>query len=319
MTPEEYAARQAIISAGVASFVYGLGKLIATPALAVSEWLNFLASIFPEVVRARTESATLARQFYDSQRQIHHPELPRNDRPLEGSDFRSFVKSMEPARARASQEDATNGAVANVALRAVRAVENAGRRQIINAVEDDPGLDQLIEERVEQETVQKRDLRSLTKGLKLAPAEPRIVKGWARIATGREICAWCLMLISRGPKYHGAGNAGLDLDDETAAEMFEDADQDLEAFYEATSDYMEEWHEGCDCKVVPVFKVEEWPGKAAQERALELWIEASKEATRLIESGEARSKNHNTEAQNALRRRLERGDMSMSDYSALAA
>lgn len=315
MTPEQYAARQAAISASIASFVYGLGRLIATPALAVTEWVNFLASIFPEVVRARTESAQLAREFYDSQRQIHIPTLPRNDRPLEGSDFRSFVRSMEPARPRVSQEDATDGAVANVALRAVRAVENAGRRQIINAVEDDPELDQLIEE----EAVQKRDIRSLTKGLKLVPAEPRIVKGWARIATGRETCAWCLMLISRGPKYHGAEGAGLDLDDESAAEMFAEAGEDLEKFYEATSDYMEEWHEGCDCKVVPVFKVEEWPGKAAQDRALELWIEASKEATRLIESGEARSRNHNKEAQNALRRRLERGDLSMSEFSALAA
>ena len=36
----------------------------------------------------------------------------------------------------------------------------------------------------------------------------RLVRGWARVATGDETCAWCLMLVSRGPVYHSAKKAG---------------------------------------------------------------------------------------------------------------
>ena len=67
---------------------------------------------------------------------------------------------------------------------------------------------------------------------------------------------------------------------------------------------MDEWHPGCDCKVVPVFDYREWPGKAEAAEALEKWNQATTEAIELIESGKSRSKNRNKEALNALRRRL---------------
>ena len=123
------------------------------------------------------------------------------------------------------------------------------------------------------------------------------------------------MLIARGPVYLGSDNAGLHLDDVTAIDLFREAGGDLEKFREETKDHIEEWHAGCDCLVVPVFDVNNWPGQAAQKRAEQLWIEASKEATRLIESGEARSTNHNNEAQNALRRRLSRGEITIPSYA----
>ena len=289
MTPEEYAAAQALISAAVARYTLQLSKLFIRPALSVVQWLGMLELLWPEVQRQREESAALARRFYDSQRQFHHPAIERNDRPLEGSLFRKFVKNMDPARQRMSQMDSPQDAATMLALRAVREVENAGRQQIIHAVKNDP--------------------------------EPRIVKGWARVATGRETCAWCLMLISRGPVYAEANTAGLDLDDESAIELFEAAGQDLQSFYDhiKENNFMEEWHTGCDCKVVPVFDVENWFGKDAQLRALELWKDASQEAEDLIESGEARSTNKNNEALNALRRRLYRGDVRMTEFAALAA
>src|SRR5690606_13190849 len=132
------------------------------------------------------------RRFYDSQRAQHHPDLPRNDRPLEGTTFEKFVENMDPARERMQQADTRGDALTHLTLRAVREVENAGRQQIIHAVENDP--------------------------------EPRVLRGWARVATGRETCAWCLMLISRGPTYVRAETAGLDLDTEHALELFENKD-----------------------------------------------------------------------------------------------
>ncbi|QJD50217.1 capsid maturation protease [Mycobacterium phage Iwokeuplikedis] len=249
--------------------------------------------LFPEVQRRYAEAAALGRDFYDSQRGLHHPELPRNERLRSDLQWRWFVKNMEPARKGMSQADSPSSAVTRTVLTAVREVEMAGRRQIIGAVNNDP--------------------------------EP-VLQGWARVATGRETCAWCLMLISRGAELNHKGNfayseamtAGSTLDDETMIDLWNEAGQDLEKFREETKEHIEEWHAGCDCLVVPVFDVQNWPGRDAALRAQQLWIDASKEASRLIDSGEARSKNQNKETINALRRRLARGEISMSNY-ALAA
>lgn len=286
MTPEEYAAQQAVISAAIARYVLAFGEFFAGSVLSLEQWLRLLELIFPEIQRRRSEASELARRFYDDQRERYHPDLPRNDRPLEGTEFREFVSNMEPVRQRMSQSD-RQGALAALTLRAVREVENAGRQQIIHAVYNDP--------------------------------ETRIVQGWARVATGRETCAWCLMLISRGPVYMGADRAGLDLDDTSAAKMI--------AAGEDVSDYMEQWHSGCDCKVIPVYDRQNWFGKAAADRALELWNEATREAISLEDQGlvhpsgkkKGQPFTRNELAINALRRRLERGEISTSEFAALAA
>ncbi|QGH79685.1 capsid maturation protease [Gordonia phage Anon] len=284
MNPEQYAAAQAAISAQVANYTSSIARLFTGPVLSIGQWLGLLQALFPEVQRQYAEAAALARGFYDSQRELHHPELPRNERLLTELEWEWFVRNMDGARPGMSQADSPPAAVTNLTLRAVREVEMAGRRQIIGAVNDDP----------------------------------QTIQGWARVATGRETCAWCLMLISRGPTYLGSETAGLDLDDESAAEMYRDAGGDLTKFRADTEEYIQQWHAGCDCLVVPVFNRNAWPGLAAQKRAEQLWISATREAQELIDSGKARSNNLNKETQNALRRRLERGDLSMTNY-ALAA
>ncbi|AHK12068.1 capsid maturation protease [Mycobacterium phage Alsfro] len=293
MNPEEYAAAQLLISAAVVRHVRNVAGFFAQPALTMFDWLRLLDLLFPEIQRRRTEASVLARRFYDSQRSQHHPDLPRNDRPLEGTTFEKFVENMDPARERMQQADTRGDALTHLTLRAVREVENAGRQQIIHAVENDP--------------------------------EPRVLRGWARVATGRETCAWCLMLISRGPTYVRAETAGLDLDTEHALELFEN--KDLETYFADISGEIKQWHPGCDCKVIPVFRNEDWFGKEAADRALDLWGEATKEAIALEDEGlvHKSGKNkgqpftRNELAINALRRRLERGEISAQQYAALAA
>lgn len=301
MNPDEYAAQQLVISAAVARYVQSFGQFFAKPALTLAEWLGVLNLIFPEVQRRRDEAAALGRRFYDAQRALHHPDLPRNDRPLEGTTFDVFVENMEPVRKRLSQEDSPKDAVTALALRVVREVENAGRQQIIHAIDNDPSLDE--------------ETRSVD-----------MIRGWARVATGRETCAWCLMLISRGPTYVLPETAGIDLDDEHALELFQK--NDLETYFEEISEHMEQWHTGCDCKVIPVFKAQEdWFGKEAADRALELWNEATKEAIALEDEGlvhragkkKGQPFTRNELAINALRRRLDRGEINPSEYAALAA
>lgn len=283
MTPEQYAASQALITAGLASYVQRFGNLFTGPALSIAEWLNLLQVLFPEVQRRYAEAAALGRDFYDSQRELHHPGLPRNERLRSELQWKWFVKNMEPARRGMSQADSPTAAITKLTLATVREVEMAGRRQIIGAVKNDP--------------------------------DPRVVQGWARVATGRETCAWCLMLISRGPEYSEAASAGIALDDTTVIDLWRESGFDPVKFREETKEHVEEWHAGCDCLAFPVFDVRNWPGQQAQAEALNLWIDAGKEASKLIDSGEARTDNMNKETINALRRRLARGEITMSDYA----
>jgi hypothetical protein len=305
VTPEEYAAQQAFISAQILNYMRAFATYFTVPHLSVKDWLNVLRTVWPAISQARDQSSTLARSFYDSQRSSVHPSIPRNDRPLEGSEFQEFVKNMEPARVRMSQPSSPQDAAARFALRGVREVENAGRQQIIHAVENDDGVQELQKAEAEAKP----------------DAEPKVIRGWARVATGRYTCAWCLMLISRGPTYLGADTAGLDLPDYTAQKMI--------AAGEDVSEYMQQWHDGCDCKVVPVFKSEGWFGEADSKRALAAWNDATKEANRIQDSDDGptvspsgknkgKEMNLNQEALNALRRRLNSGDISMSDFAALA-
>lgn len=345
MTPDEYVVAKAAITAAVAAYVQRYVSLFLKAPLTPVDWLRLLQVLFPEIQRRYAEHADLARRFYDSQREQALPELPRNERFLTELKWEWFVKDMEPARKELSQVDSPPSAATRFTLTAVREVEMAGRRQIIGAVNYDHDLAEYIESGDPDDDVpeyEKEDQR-LGRHLTLVeeveeklrePDDPgprfldedepeyklesRIVRGWARVATGSETCAWCLMLISRGAVYTGPGTAGVRLDEETVVDLWEESGADLEKFKEQTQPYMEQWHVGCDCIVVPVFSFENWVGKAAYHRANELWIDASKEASRLIESGESRTGDRYKETLNALRRGLAAGKYDVPSY-ALAA
>lgn len=268
MTAEEYAAAQAVISTQLVRDVLPEVEQYRNTALSVGLWYQLLQILFPIVLRARQRSAELAREFYDSQRELHHPDLPRH--PMFLADYRLewFVEAMEPARAELSKPGASDYAVERVALRAMKEVENAGRRTLLRPVED--------------ESVQ----------------DP-VVKGWARVATGRETCGFCMMLVSRGPVYRSAAGAGLDTDDTTAQQLIDDGDT------EAMNKLMKRWHEGCDCKVVPVFNRAEWPGREAYLRAERIWRDVTKGYK-------------GRDAMNAFRRAIERGDVDLIAMSIAA-
>lgn len=318
MTPAQYAAGQAAIAAATLDYALSLGKFVTKPGLSLLDWFKLLHLVYPSIEKQRSSSARLAREFYDSQRELYVPELPRNSIDLIGSDFETFVKNMEPARRQMSLENSSDTALSTFALRSVREVENAARNQIIHAVKEDEQLAEVIDipsaarEPVKQpekpSTPKKTNIEKVQEQL----AQPKkLVRGWARVATGEETCAWCLMLISRGPVYQGADRAGLDLDDQEAVEMI--------AAGEDISQHMDEWHTGCDCLVVPVFRLDDWSGKQAADKALDLWNDAALEAIRLIDSGEARTDNRNTETQNVIRRWFYHGVIDPQDYAGLKA
>jgi hypothetical protein len=134
------------------------------------------------------------------------------------------------------------------------------------------------------------------------------------------------MLISRGPTYQDSGTAGLRSNDTAVLAAFREA-PDIETFFAEIEDHMEEWHDGCDCKVVPVFKHEAWFGEDAAKQALEAWKDATKVAdvlqrlnpTKRSGPEKGRLLTKNEIAINALRSMLEDGEVAMSGFAAFAA
>lgn len=327
MEPEEYAALQAVITAQAVNYVGGFGKLFLPFRMGVREWLGLLELLWPAVQQYRRESSVLARTFYDQQRSLWHPDLPRFDATIQPYEFKWFVQDMEPARKIMSVENATPKALEVVQLQVARSVENGGRRQIIHAVEDDTVLDSVPQPDapVKREVGSDEfwaDIEQQIADIKKPPPKRGggAIRGWARVATGRETCEWCLMLVARGPVFKSARAAGLRLGDSDAIDAIEDDN--------AVDKSMDAWHAGCDCKVVPVFTNGEWVGADAADKALEYWVEAGKRATAELKANPDKKyysfnekrwlpTTDNRETINQLRQMIADGEVKSSDWAAL--
>lgn len=287
MTVEEYAAAQAALSAEFVAEALQLATQFQLPTLTEFDWLFFLRILFPIVQAFRQRSSEIGREFYDSQREDYFPDLPRNDAYLGEYHQEWFIEDMEPAREDFMEAFASDDAMSQVALRAVKNVENGGRKQIIRMTEVDP-----------------------------------ITVRWARVATGRETCEFCLMLVSRGPVYQSAKQAGLNLEDLDAHELFERNDN------AAMQEMMRKFHPGCDCLVVPVFDKNDWPGRTQYLKALDVWKKYSKMVAQNPEMKIPQNGNQNVTGPRkwtpneaiiaAIRRGLYNGDINMKQFAIAA-
>lgn len=207
-------------------------------ALPLTAWTHLLALIYPVVEDYRQRSGELAREFYDSERRDKTGIV--NPHPFFLAEYEPdwFEEALTPVREIFSRADATIDDEAQVLSAVAKQIENGGRRTTLRAVEDDPE-----------------------------------VVGWARVQGGEDSCAFCTMLISRGPVYLGADTAGLDLDDTSAVEIWRQAQ--LSEDNSELDELMTRWHPNCDCKVVPVFNRASWPGRDQYLEALDLWKQAT--------------------------------------------
>ena len=312
MTYGEFVERQAAIIRPVLrwlAFVLVLYRLIP---MNRKTWRQLLAQVYPVVDEARRQSSDLARKFYDSERRrrlsdlLPEPQIEQleddnlfsplwpgeestfdvrriewpddddirrifwpddDDDPLsyaidlEPYRFEWFVEDMEPARKGMSEENSTDAAIEKFVAFAEKQIENAGRRTIIRAVDNDPK-----------------------------------VIGWARVQGGEDSCAFCMMLISRGPVYNrdDPSKAGLRLDKVSAVELWKRIESGDTEAEEAYGELMKKWHPNCDCKAVPVFDRNNWTGRDAYLAAEEMWKSVTKGLS-------------GREAFNAFRRFIERG------------
>ena len=237
MTLEEYAAAQAALSAEFVSQALQLATQFQLPTLNDFDWLFFLRMLFPLVQSFRRRSSEIGREIYDSERQKYYPNAERLDMFLGEYQQDWFIKDMEPAKEEFLKTGASDNALSEVVLRAVKNVDNGARTQISRSVDVDP-----------------------------------LSVRWARVATGKETCEFCLMMVSRGPVYRSARQAGLDLDDFEAREIMAMGLNNLDG----VKALMNRWHPGCDCIAVPVIDRKNWLGKKQFEKAQDLWKKMSK-------------------------------------------
>lgn len=250
MDLDQYVQRQAgIVARIVRLFLVLLGQFrqqTMTPAI----WRALMGTIYPWITEAREESSRLARDFYDSERLRVLPDEPRQDVDLNSNyELDWLLEAMKPAEQKFRLIDTSEGATVQAAMRIAKEVENGGRRTLLQAVDSD------------------------AKAL-----------GFARVATGRETCGFCLMLVSRGPVYKTFESAG-------GSDDFRD-------------DFMKKWHPNCDCKVVPVFAETDWPGYQEYLEALDLWKQVTREGYR------------GQDALNAIRRAISANQVDEADLAA---
>ena len=210
-------------------------------------WNALMTLLYEVVEKASIAVAELARRFYDEERSRVFPGIPRNDVYRAELSYEQFSEDMSEVYKLFKRKETTPEDVHRAALRVARSIENTGRWTIIKAVEaPDPYLD---DDDVFVESEEGLMVESLTKEEALARKnqwyKDQGIRRWARVATGAETCGWCLMLCSRGPVYTSEARGGG----------------------------LNAWHDGCDCKVVPVFDLENWQGRERYLAALEMWKE----------------------------------------------
>lgn len=265
----EYSRAQRSITANAVQLILQILFPYQGATLTQTSWRFIVRGIFPIVDSARRESAILMRQFYDSQR-LEHVGDDDYGIDIPSYELSWLEESLQPIFREARVVEFDEAKSVETALRIAKEVENGGRRTALNAVR----------------------------------GETRRV-GFARVATGRETCAFCLMLVSRGPVYKSELKAGAK--HEGAAEILEQGNDFSD---EELDELMTRWHPGCDCKVVPVFDQNNWAGREDFLRMEQIW----KDYTR----GFAGAKFTKNDKLNAFRRAIERGDINPAEFAAAA-
>lgn len=206
----EYRRGQDTVTRPVVAAVIGVLRALAGVPLSPAQWRLLLDALFPAVAQGRRASFALAVEFYLSQRAGHTDTAPPRIEPPPYESSALDHALRRTVSTRLSRPESARAAISDAAGAVARHVEQAGRDSVIAAATLDRAR-------------------------------------WARVPTGRETCAFCWMLASRGPVYTSRQAAGE----------------------------MRTWHDRCDCQVVPVFNRDAWDGREVFLTAQRLWRDST--------------------------------------------
>ena len=267
------------------------------------ESINVLVPALTETVRAhRREAYGHAVELIESQARDHGVDAPYV--PAQSGYSEDSVRTLLKEDLRGSPDEA----VELIAPKLGQHVEDAARQTVIRTVEDgrEPGS-KVEEQHRSHDALSPEEFEALEERSEDAFDRLRrryIVEGralnWARVLSGAENCGFCVMLASRGPVYRSEESAGRreasDLYDTTAA------------------GWVNSYHPGCDCLVVPIYDYGDWDGR-------DQWQAAEKFYRSAVENAEwdrINAKNPDLAAVEQALRRLskEGGDLPVEDLRA---
>jgi hypothetical protein len=239
MDINEYAQRKSNILGRMLAALFFVLRQFITPFMTRQAWNVLMHVVYRVIKPFRDEATELSRQFYDDNRASQTGETQRHDIFTDDYFPEEWMReTLEPTFRDFQKTRNAEGALTDISNRLIKVVEDAQRRTLIRGVETDT-------------------------------SQP--VKAWARFDPRPPTCAFCTMMISRGPVYQNS-TAGSKLDDLSAAELWEKNDTD------AMNEMMNKWHPGCTCVVVPVYSTISYPTQHQEDEAFEIYKEARKRA-----------------------------------------
>lgn len=243
MDINEYARRkQRILTRMLAALLYVFEQFlrrVMTPRL----WDQLMTVSYRVMKPFRDEGTQLAREFYDDNRAEQLPNAERHDIFTDDHYLeRWYRETMLPVYQKLQRTGNVENAVEESVARVTKVYEDAQRRTLIQGIASDT-------------------------------SQP--IKGFARFDPRPPTCAFCTMMISRGPVYNKSkdGNtAGWPFDTQRLEKLILDDDPD------EINELMNKWHPKCTCIVVPVYKYSNYPSEAQEKDALEIYIAGRKAA-----------------------------------------
>ncbi|MFC6353925.1 hypothetical protein ACFP6B_08505 [Rothia nasimurium] len=186
----------------------------------------------------------------------------------------ALIPPLEGYADQAVHEVLTNSRSIDQASRSLeRHVRTAARRQVVRAVpapdvpsasETNPSADEVKVDENGNFVGEAGDGFEALPASKREREQPAVYPiGWARVLTGKDNCAFCIVLASRGPVYSSQHHASS-----TSSKRW-----DKEGRQWANS-----YHDNCDCLVVPVYDSENWAGKAQADKLYKIYEEVTREA-----------------------------------------
>jgi hypothetical protein len=257
----EYVRRKENILRRMLAALFHIFQQFLTGFMSAHDWNTFTHVAYRVMKPYRDEATQLARAFHDDMRAA---ELPSSPNPDSENDTRHdvFKDDYYPEQwfrremsvlFQHSQEGRSRDALTEEAIgRVTKVVEDGARRTLIEAVQTDTSLP---------------------------------VRGFARFDPRPPTCAFCTMMISRGPVYHtgkGGSSAGWPFGTERLERLILDDDPNQ------INELMNKWHPKCTCIVVPVYKYSDYPTEAQELEALKIYERAVKNVRKDMRAGESK-------------------------------
>lgn len=246
MDINEYARRKENILRRMLAALFHIFQQFLTGFVRARDWETFVHVTYLVMKPYRDEATELARTFFDDNRaaQLESSGTKREDQTRHDifkDDYypeKWFRSELAPLLQHAQEGRSSDSLIEEVVGRTTKVVEDGARRTIIQGVRTDSDLP---------------------------------IRGIARFDPRPPTCAFCTMMISRGPVYHTSANtAGWEHGTDRLEKLILDDDTD------SINELMNKWHPKCTCIAVPVYKYDNYPTQTQENEAFAIYDKARK-------------------------------------------